>query len=142
MNYELTFPVIAAALYSLSVIFVKLSTAENKISPTSILVLNNVAMWLLFLPSLFFKGGIKDMMLIWQPILVGLFSPWQLRHVSLRPQGRGKLDDPDNGFENSYSSDSRQIYFGNGAAAFDGSRRNNMLHRRIHHGLFPKANIL
>ena len=73
MNYELTFPVIAAALYSLSVIFVKLSTAENKISPTSILVLNNVAMWLLFLPSLFFKGGIKDMMLIWQPILVGLF---------------------------------------------------------------------
>ena len=73
MNIELTYPVIAAALYSVSVIFVKLATAEEKISPNSILVINNVAMWLIFLPSLFLEGGIRDASLIWQPVLVGIF---------------------------------------------------------------------
>lgn len=44
MNYEISFPVIAAALYSLSVILVKLATSDEKLSPTSILVFNNVSM--------------------------------------------------------------------------------------------------
>lgn len=67
------FPIAAAALYSLSVILVKLSTDEDRLSPNSILVLTNVSMWLMFLPSIFFEGGIKDISLVWQPVLVGVF---------------------------------------------------------------------
>lgn len=73
MNYEISFPVIAAALYSLSVILVKLATSDEKLSPTSILVFNNVSMWILFMPSLFTEGGVKDFALVWQPLLVGVF---------------------------------------------------------------------
>ena len=73
MNYEISFPVIAAALYSLSVILVKLATSDEKLSPTSILVFNNVSLWILFMPSLFTEGGVNDFALVWQPLLVGVF---------------------------------------------------------------------
>ncbi len=73
MDILLAFPLVAAALYSLSVILVKLATDGNRLSPNSILVFMNVSMWLFFLPSLFTDGGIKDISLVWQPIVVGIF---------------------------------------------------------------------
>ena len=75
MNYspELLLPVAAAAAYCLSVLFVKASTADGKLSPTSILATTNFLMFLAFLPTLLCNWQSINPHLLWQPLLTGIF---------------------------------------------------------------------
>lgn len=75
MNYspELLLPVAAAAAYCLSVLFVKASTADGKLSPTSILATTNFLMFLAFLPTLLCNWQSVNPHLLWQPLLTGIF---------------------------------------------------------------------
>ena len=74
MNYspELLLPVAAAAAYCLSVLFVKASTADDKLSPTSILAMTNFLMFLAFLPTLVCNWQSVNPRLLWQPLLTGV----------------------------------------------------------------------
>lgn len=75
MNYspELLLPVAAAAAYCLSVLFVKASTADGKLSPASILAMTNFLMFLVFLPTLVCNWHSVNPRLLWQPFLIGIF---------------------------------------------------------------------
>ncbi len=66
-------PFLAAALYSSSVILAKLASNTGRMAPTSILFLNNFAIWLVYLPMLFFPDVSVGWPTLWKSIIIGLF---------------------------------------------------------------------
>lgn len=135
--------VIAAALYSLSVILVKLATSDEKLSPTSILVFNNVSLWILFMPSLFTEGGVKDFALRVAPLACGrVFCDGKFRHVPLRPQGRSQPYDADYGAENPRGSAVFADNNRHGASPYNDCRGHYLLRGGIYYGLLETPNFV
>lgn len=73
------FPLIAAALYSVSVILVKEYSSFGKMSGVGALIFNNAAMCAVFAPALFF-GEAADLQKVWEPVLIGIF--WGLANIA------------------------------------------------------------
>ena len=66
-------PIIAAAMYCLSVMLVKAAARRREISGVSILVMNNLLAGLVFAPQIFLAGGVPPLDIAWQPLLAGAF---------------------------------------------------------------------
>ena len=66
-------PIMAAAMYCLSVVLVKAAAGKREISGVSILVMNNLLAGLVFAPQIFWAGGMPPINIAWQPLLAGAF---------------------------------------------------------------------
>lgn len=73
------FPLIAAALYSVSVILVKEYSSFGKMSGVGALILNNAIMCAVFAPALFLGGNV-NLHKLWEPVLIGVF--WGLANIA------------------------------------------------------------
>ncbi len=70
---DIFFPFIAAALYCISVIFVKLASRNKELSGVSVLVMTNLLSGTLFIPQIFFESQLPSLSIIWQPLLASAF---------------------------------------------------------------------
>ncbi|MBR4596780.1 MAG: hypothetical protein IKO42_00045 [Opitutales bacterium] len=66
-------PIIAAAMYCISVMLVKSSAKRRALSGASILVMNNLLAGLVFVPQIFLAGDMPGLGAAWQPMLAGAF---------------------------------------------------------------------
>ncbi|MBR6389183.1 MAG: hypothetical protein IKS15_03595 [Opitutales bacterium] len=66
-------PIMAAAMYCLSVVLVKPATRQRALSGASILVMNNLLAGLVFAPQIFLAGKMPPLEIAWQPVLAGAF---------------------------------------------------------------------
>ncbi len=70
---DIFFPFIAAALYCVSVIFVKFASRNRELSGISVLVMTNLLSGLVFIPQIFFESQLPPMSIIWQPLIASAF---------------------------------------------------------------------
>ncbi len=67
------FPFLAALLYSLSVLLAKFASNVGRMAPTSVLFLNNLAIWLVYLPFMFSPSFRADWDAVWKSLAIGVF---------------------------------------------------------------------
>lgn len=69
---DIFLPFLAAALYCASIMLVKCASASGRLSGVSALVINNFIAGAAFAPLIFVSPLPGDLVLLWQPLLVGL----------------------------------------------------------------------